>query len=632
MVGQSGESTYLHVDNPSYPIPVEVEPPETVQLKRYFRALRRRWPVVAVALLLGALIGWVTTPKATGDTGRAPSIPYYRATHTLIGDQDLHIGASDKGSTTSSNSLAQAAFLVTTGDVPNRVAERMRVPIEDITGNVKGQALEGVNSLAITAIGTDPDQTVALANTSAEELMKMLAQSNTERYNQTRDEVLKRLETLKATRTDLEQQIKSNPSAANILDAQLDSVINQYRLTYEQFQQLAAEPSPSSGLRTIESAYPVTIDPSEYASLHHQNLAQPGQNGVGNTSTTELSPLSKAANASPSPSTPVSASARAAGGGLLGFGLGLGLVFLLDKYDTRLRRRLDVESATLLPVITEIPALSRSQQHDFSVVADLSPRSRATEAYRIIRTSLLFAWSDETNRAEAQVVMVTSPSPDEGKTTTVANLATVLAEGGMSVLVVNCDFRRPRIQKYLTDPANHDEHAIDVVGPEGPVRIVQSKIGHVDMVSGFGEHDDHTNPLEIVATQKKVIQRCRGDYDVLLLDTAPFLTTNDASELLPETDSVLLVIRSGKTRREAAARTAELLRRLQSSLLGVVFNGSNDSPAAEYYYHYYLDDAGKHRKGGSVAVPTNGQGSRGEPGVTSRSVVLAEAEGARSDP
>lgn len=595
------------------PVPVSAggDPPDTVQLKRYLRALQRRWPVVLVTLLIGALVGWASTLGATAQSGRIrPESTFYRASHILIADQsqtDPRTGSSE----TAGTSLSQAAFLVTTGEVPTRVADRLRIPVEEVTSNVKAQALADVSSLSVTAIGSDPEQAVTLANTSAEELVKMLAESNTERYNQSRDEVLKRLDNLKATRSDLEQQIRANPGSANMLNAQLDSVINQYRLTYEQFQQLAAERAPSAGMHTIESGSPVAIDSGEYATLKQLYLSEPGldSGAASGKAATTTTTTAKDGRASAAASTPPSAVSRAGAGALLGLGLGLGLVFLLDKYDTRLRRRVEVETATLLPVITEIPALSRSQQHDFSVVADTSPRSRATEAYRIIRTSLMFSWSDEESPSDGHVVMVTSPSPDEGKTTTVANLATVLAEGGMSVLVVNCDFRRPRIQRYLGDPTHHADRPLDIVGPEGPVRIVQSKIGHVDLVSGFGEHDEHVNPIEIVATQKRVIERCRGDYDVVLLDTAPFLTTNDASELLPEVESVLLVVRSGKTRREAAARTAELFRRLESNLIGVVFNGSNESPAAEYYYHYYLDDSGKRQKGD--AVPGNGQGANG---------------------
>ena len=84
-------------------------------------------------------------------------------------------------------------------------------------------------------------------------------------------------------------------------------------------------------------------------------------------------------------------------------------------------------------------------------------------------------------------------------------------------------------------------------------------------------------------------------FDVILLDTAPFLTTNDASELLPETDHVIVVVRAGKTRRLAARRTAEVLERFDAPVLGIVLNDSQESTAAQYYYSYYLDGSGSRR-------------------------------------
>ena len=115
-------------------------------------------------------------------------------------------------------------------------------------------------------------------------------------------------------------------------------------------------------------------------------------------------------------------------------------------------------------------------------------------------------------------------------------------------------------------------------------------VPRVRLVTGIGEGDPDANPIEIVAVQKRLIAFARMHYDVVLLDTAPFLTTNDASDLLVDTDSVIMVVRCGKTRKEAARRAAELLFRLEAPLLGTVFTDSADAPSAEYYYHYYLDD------------------------------------------
>ncbi len=313
---------------------------------------------------------------------------------------------------------------------------------------------------------------------------------------------------------------------------------------------------------------------------------------------------------------------RAAVGGIVGLALASGLVLALDRLDNRLRTRDEVEAATDLPVVAEIPRLSRHQQHALEVVAKTQPRSRAAEAYRVVRGALLFQAGVEDptqvrTDGEALTVLVTSANPEEGKTTTVANLAAVLAEGGLSVLVINCDFRRPRVHKYLVPAATTEPTAVTQLGP---VVLADTHIAGVRLVTGLGETDHDANPLEVVALQRRIIAMARPMFDVILLDTAPFLTTNDASELLPETDHVIVVVRAGKTRRLAARRTAEVLERFDAPVLGIVLNDSQESTAAQYYYSYYLDGTGrKKRTDGYVSRsgaegPTPSEASNGSNG------------------
>ena len=184
-----------------------------------------------------------------------------------------------------------------------------------------------------------------------------------------------------------------------------------------------------------------------------------------------------------------------------------------------------------------------------------------------------------------------------------------------SMLVINCDFRRPRVHKYLvSEPAKHPDQP-SASDPTSATRVAVSAtaIERVKLITGVGEHDPNANPLDVVAMQRKVIQMARGRYDVILLDTAPFLTTNDASELLSETDHVLLVVRAGKTRRLAAHRTAEILERFDAPVLGVVMNDSDETPAAQYYYTYYLDGSGKKKRTDGYVSHSSGVGSGGAP-------------------
>jgi capsular exopolysaccharide synthesis family protein len=316
------------------------------------------------------------------------------------------------------------------------------------------------------------------------------------------------------------------------------------------------------------------------------------------------------------PSPGAGATTRALLGGIIGFGLGAGLVLLLDRFDSRLRRRADVETVTGLSVLAEIPPLTRQQQHSQEVVAHTQHRSRSAEAYRVIRGAMLFDLSAHNtprpNPEGATVVMVTSPNPAEGKTTTVANLAAVLAEGGFRVLVINCDFRRPQLQRYLLADPSENNGAPSEVARVGSVVVTDTIIDRVRLVSGLGENDPDANPLDVVAMQRKVIQATRSSFDMILLDTAPLLTTNDASELLSETDQVLLVVRAGKTKVEAARRVVEVLNRFNAPVIGIVMNDSTEAQMAQYYYGVYTSKSGEKAGAadiGTQAGVTNGVGA-----------------------
>jgi len=603
---------------PPAPVVTVEQGGDTTQLRRYLRAIRRRWPVLLVFVLLGALVGWVSTPSARG--AFVDDAVFYQATHTMLVDT----GNSSSGATASTFNLDQAAFLANKGDVSKAVSERIGIPIADIEANVSGSALGQVGSIQVTAVSPDAAKAVLLADTTADELSKYLVNANDIRYNAEQKELIEAKDKAKADQDAARQDLAADPNNPE-KQTNYDAAVNAYTTAYERFTQFANAGKPVLALNTLQAATAQSISRAEYNATRDQIASGPALNGA--TPSTTIAPSSSGAS-----TKPASAPLRAAAGAFMGLLLGIIGALLLDRYDTRLRQREELEAATGLPVLAEIPPLTAQQQEETEVVAYTSRRSRAAEAYRVVRTALIFAHAaanedaaataesngsapghastnGHSNGSEAtdhdderlddlvptplgQVVMVTSPGPDEGKTTTVSNLAAVLAEGGLSVLVINCDFRRPRIQKYLLEKGStrDDTDQLGLIAETGQVRAVATMVPRVRLVTGIGEGDPDANPIEIVAVQKRLIAFARMHYDVVLLDTAPFLTTNDASDLLVDTDSVIMVVRCGKTRKEAARRAAELLFRLEAPLLGTVFTDSADAPSAEYYYHYYLDD------------------------------------------
>jgi capsular exopolysaccharide synthesis family protein len=575
----------VRVDTPTGPTAADRDQDHVTRLKRAVAALRRSWYVLAALTLVGAALGWLSTPSAVDQL--VERTQYHKAVHTLLADQVA------PGETPRVN-LSQAAYLVITGDIPQMVADDLGLEIDEVEGNIQGVARSDVSSIEIRAIGTDPDRVSQLADSAADALLDYLAVQAQEAFEQQRDDVVLELDRLDQELAELNARIAAGPPNLAQLEAQQRSLSNQYGLAYERFTQLADDQTTDGGLRSLGPAKAEAIDDDDYESIQDQISAGLPYDTPTATVPGQDAGAAEAATAGDG----ASSTTRAVAGALLGLLAGVGVILMLDRFDTRLRGRDDVESATDLPVVAEIPPLSRHQQHVLEVVARSQPRSRAAEAYRVVRGALLFQAGVEDptqvrTDGEALTVLVTSANPEEGKTTTVANLAAVLAEGGLSVLVVNCDFRRPRVHKYLvasdtTEPAT--------VTQLGPVVLADTHIPGVRLVTGLGETDHEANPLEVVALQRRIIAMARPMFDIILLDTAPFLTTNDASELLPETDHVIVVVRAGKTRRLAARRTAEVLERFEAPVLGVVLNDSDESTAAQYYYSYYLDGPSSPRR------------------------------------
>ncbi|HEV7863268.1 MAG TPA: CpsD/CapB family tyrosine-protein kinase [Acidimicrobiia bacterium] len=188
-------------------------------------------------------------------------------------------------------------------------------------------------------------------------------------------------------------------------------------------------------------------------------------------------------------------------------------------------------------------------------------------------------------------MVVTSPAAGEGKTTTVAHLAAMLAEIGRSVVVVSADLRRPRLHQYfdrsgapgLVDVLANGQGApafddLDLATSVRGVRLVQSG-------------PPVENPAPLLEHAGDLLRAARKMADFVLVDTPPLLVANDAVDLAGHADGVLLVARAGRTSVEAAERSAELLDRLEIPVVGVVLVASEEASSAARHYasRYYSE-------------------------------------------
>jgi Mrp family chromosome partitioning ATPase len=526
--------------------------------------------MVAACVVIGVGVGAGSAALAeTGENRR-----FYKATATLFFDPN----AGATASRSAFNNLSQIALLVTSGRVPNIAAESLGADRDRLVEAVLVSANSVLSTLEITAAASTGPEAVDIAGAFGDSLVEDLEERNTKAYTDERDSVLNRLDSVQQEIRDLDAQIAGGGN--ELLAAQRDGLVNQYRLTYERFQQLAALGPPTTSLTVLEAPEAVAISASEY----NQRLAR-GRLGenlivVGSTSAEDTPELTGDGSGSLQGAVP-----RGIFGGVLGLFLGIGLAIATDRLDQRLRTREETEQAFDLPVLAEIPALSRKQQRDATLVTIATPLSRSAEAFRAVRSSLLFEAADvaeprgngqspqaqdPTARLPALVILVTSPGAKEGKTTTAANLAVAFAESGSSVLAMNCDFRRPALHRYF--------------GLDELREVLNTGVEHLQIIANVLTDRD-VNPTRVIEEQRRIVRVARSRYDVIILDTAPLLTTNDAIDVMEVADLVVLMSRANSTTRGSATRARDLLLRIDAPAAGVVIVDSEAVPEAGYYYY-----------------------------------------------
>ncbi|MCU0873571.1 MAG: polysaccharide biosynthesis tyrosine autokinase [Pirellulaceae bacterium] len=269
--------------------------------------------------------------------------------------------------------------------------------------------------------------------------------------------------------------------------------------------------------------------------------------------------------------------------GILGLLAGLGLAFLVDSLDRRFRSPDDIRNELGLPVVGHIPTIpvsaeqrkSRQMQEDEGDNAISPalrvyhhPRGRIAEAYRAVRTALYFS----TRGTAHKVIQVTSPNPGDGKTTLASNLAVSIANSGKRTLLIDADFRRPRVHKVfgLGDGVGLSEVMSGSV--ELADAILETAIDGLSILI-CGRRP--ANPAELLTSTKfqQLIEVLREKYDMVIVDTPPVLAVTDPLAVAPRVDGVLLVIRLGKSARSVAQNALEALDSIGGTVLGVVVNG-----------------------------------------------------------
>lgn len=224
--------------------------------------------------------------------------------------------------------------------------------------------------------------------------------------------------------------------------------------------------------------------------------------------------------------------------------------------------------------------LLNKKNRKIQLIAQSNPQSSITEQFRLLRNNIHFSSIDRENKT----IVITSPEPSDGKSTTAANLAIVLAQDGKKVILVDVDLRKPSIH-----------YTFSLGNTEGLTGILSRKISissainrtTIPGLSILTSGPIPPNPSKLVNSYAMsfVIEKLKEVFDYVIIDTPPILSVTDAQVIANKCDGVILVISGEKTYRERAKKAKEILENARAQILGVVVN--QVKPKKNEYYGEY---------------------------------------------
>lgn len=483
----------------------------------------RRWWIVALCAVIGGALGGLPQPTAP----EADASTTYRATHTMLVNDTQALQSSSNVV-----SPSQIPLLATTGQVPARVADSIdsEVNAATLASQINVVFDPSTGALSFTTTQSSADDAEELADAFAETLNSYLRERQDEIYEQRLAASLDRLTELESDLDELTRDLAADPLDATLL-AQRDAVARQYGVAFEQNQFLSQQPSTLS-FTTLQFAQAVEIEES--------GLAAPRSRAV-----------------------------RGIMGIAAGIAVGVVLALVLGRLDRRLRTREQAEDVIGIRARVVIPK-SRDPERDKLVVRP-GRHDALSDSYRTVRNLIGFVHGTLEPVKRARVTVVVSPGPGDGKTSLATNLAAAFVETGQRTIVVNTDFRRPRLSKAVEAqphaPYPYTLGDLDVLDPKTLLsRGDEPGLLLMDLASIEGSAG------ELVRATATMVPALTAISDTVVIDTSPVGATAEVLDIVPHADVIIMVVRLGHTSIASARRAIGVLKDVSNAPILLVIN------------------------------------------------------------
>jgi non-specific protein-tyrosine kinase len=513
-----------------------------MDIRDYITLVRRWFWLILIGVIAGGLTAFVASWAQT---------PYYRATSTLLisegggGITNLDINALRASEVLALSYVERLSNLEVLEEAAHNLG--LGINAQELQENVDVRLVGQTQLVNLRVDHSDPEMAAKLAN----EIPLVFAKRN-------RDQQLARF-------ADTKDSLSVELSA---IDGEIQSAENDLTALLEQRVDQADINQANADLLRLRETYGSLLKRYEDVRIAE----------AGSLNTIIIDEHARV------PETPVRprALANTLLAAVIGGLAGLGTAFLFEYLDNTVQSAEQVFTDTGLSTLGAINVIKNGQGETDHLIARTNPRAPISEAFRVIRTNLDFVAMDGWRS-----LLITSPSPSEGKSTVCANLAIVMAQADKRVIILDADLRRP-VQHQLFGLSNSRGLTAAIMDGERPAyTYLQST--DVEGLSVLPSGVIPPYPAEMLNSQPmaQVIFELIEACDTLIVDSPPTLPLADAAILATKVNGCLLVVQASKTRRAALIEANSTLQVSNTKLYGVVLNQVKNGPANNYEYHYH---------------------------------------------